>query len=126
MGLAEELADCFGDDNMLKMDGFDDCIVGIVVRNSQPNILCYSIDKVIAKLISQGMTKEEAEEYFDFNQLGAYMGAYTPCFIIEIEEGKVKKRKIGRDAKTGRFIPVEKAVKDPDHTTVESIEKKSK
>lgn len=27
----------------------------------------------------------------------------------------------GRDAKTGHFIPVEKARKDPDHTTVERV-----
>lgn len=60
----------------------------MVIRNSQPNILCYSVDKVISKLISQGMTHEEAEEYFDFNQLGAYVGEYTPCFIIETEEEK--------------------------------------
>jgi hypothetical protein len=27
----------------------------------------------------------------------------------------------GRDAKTGHFIPVEKARKNPDHTTVERV-----
>lgn len=27
----------------------------------------------------------------------------------------------GRDARTGQFIPVDKARKDPDHTTVERV-----
>lgn len=35
----------------------------------------------------------------------------------------MKKRKIGRDAKTGKFIPVKKAKEDPDHTTVETRKK---
>lgn len=34
---------------------------------------------------------------------------------------KRKSRKIGRDARTGRFIPVKKAKQDPDHTVVERI-----
>lgn len=33
----------------------------------------------------------------------------------------MKERKIGRDARTGRFIPVEKAEKDPEHTVVETF-----
>ncbi len=32
----------------------------------------------------------------------------------------------GRDAKTGRFIPVEKARKDPEHTVVERVPKPGK
>jgi hypothetical protein len=27
------------------------------------------------------MSREEAEEYFEFNILGAYVGEYTPVFI---------------------------------------------
>jgi len=34
---------------------------------------------------------------------------------------KKKTRKIGRDARTGQFIPVKKAKKDPSHTVVETI-----
>jgi hypothetical protein len=30
------------------------------------------------------MTREEAEEYMDFNVLGAYMGEGTPVFILTI------------------------------------------
>ncbi len=34
------------------------------------------------------------------------------------------KTKIGRDAKTGQFIPVKEAIKRPTTTTVETIKKK--
>jgi hypothetical protein len=30
-----------------------------------------------------GMTWEEAEEYFEFNQMGAWVGDSTPCFLIK-------------------------------------------
>ena len=32
-----------------------------------------------------------------------------------------KERKIGRDARTGRFIPVDKAKRNPNTTVVETI-----
>jgi len=69
----------------LIMDGFDDCIAGVVERIGQPPIICYDIDKVLDQLVSQGMTDEEAVEYFEYNQQGAWMGEGTPCFIRHLE-----------------------------------------
>ena len=70
----------------LIMDGFDDCIAGIVERIGQPDIICYDKDKVLDKLMSQGMTDEEAVEYFEYNQQGAWMGEGTPCFISPFDK----------------------------------------
>lgn len=39
-------------------------------------------------------------------------------------KGGAKSRKIGRDAKTGRFIPVKEAQRRPKTTVVETIKKK--
>lgn len=39
---------------------------------------------------------------------------------------KTSTTKIGRDAKTGKFIPVEKAKRRPNTTVVETIKRKSK
>ncbi len=39
---------------------------------------------------------------------------------------KSKSFKIGRDAKNGQFIPVDKAKKRPSTTVVETIKKRSK
>ena len=66
---------------LIKMDGYDDCIVGVVERSGQEPILCYEKEKVLCKLESQGMNRDEAEEFFYFNQIGAWMGDSTPCFL---------------------------------------------
>ena len=65
---------------MLKMDGYDDCIVGIVEQFGRPDIICYDKRKVLDKLREE-MSEEEAEEFFYFNQIGSYVGETTPCFI---------------------------------------------
>lgn len=71
---------------MLVMDGYDDCIVGIVERFGQPPIVCYDRDKVIKAHMKEGMDYEEAEEFFEFNQIGAWLGESTPCFITMTDE----------------------------------------
>lgn len=69
------------DYDLLIMDDFDDCIAGVVERFGQPPIVCYDREAVIEKLMTHGMGEEEAEEYFQFNQIGAWHGEATPCFI---------------------------------------------
>mgnify|MGYP003115246680 CR=1 FL=1 len=69
----------------LLMDDFDDCIAGVVRRCGQPTIICYDRDKVLKQLVDSGMTDEEAVEYFEYNQKGAWMGEGTPCFIRKLE-----------------------------------------
>ena len=67
---------------MLVMDGFDDCIEGVVERFGMNPIVCYNKQKVLDKLISEAeCSLDEAQEYYEFNQLGAWMGERTPCFI---------------------------------------------
>ena len=39
-------------------------------------------------------------------------------------KGRAKTRKIGRDARTGRFIPVKEARRRPKTTVVETIKRK--
>lgn len=65
----------------LVMDGFDECIIGICYRFGQEPIIAYDQSAVISKLMEQGMDEDEAIEYFEFNQIGAWMGEYTPCFV---------------------------------------------
>ena len=67
---------------LLKMDGFDDCIAGVVERIGQDPIICYDKAKVIDQMIADGMDQEEAVEYFEFNQIGSWVGDRTPCFLI--------------------------------------------
>ena len=79
---------------MMQMDGYDDCVAGTVIRFGMSPVLCYDLHKVIAKMVDDGMTEEEAYEYYNFNMLGAWVGDGTPVFICPgehdyyIEPGK--------------------------------------
>lgn len=66
---------------LLTMDGYDDCVVGVVERFGQNPIVCYDREKVICRLQADGMDRDEAEEFFQFNQIGAWVGDSTPCFL---------------------------------------------
>jgi hypothetical protein len=69
---------------LLKADGFDDAILGVVQRMGIQAI-CYDQDKVIDILMGDGMTYEEAVEYFEFNVAGAWVGESTPFFLQKME-----------------------------------------
>lgn len=87
--MTETLTD-LGAEDALIMDGFDDCILGILERFGidQP-IVVYDREKVIAKLIDRdGMTHEEALDFYYFNQLGGWHGEKTPAFLIKMSENE--------------------------------------
>lgn len=71
----------FEDEDMLTMDGYDDCIIGVVEQFGRPPIVCYDKQMVLAKLQRDGMSEDEAEEFWSFNQIGAWVGDGTPCFL---------------------------------------------
>lgn len=79
-------------DELKIMEGYDDCIIGVVDMAGSPPRVCYSINKIIGRLMADGMSREEAEEYFEFNQLGAYVGEGTPCFLEEMSLTEIVKR----------------------------------
>jgi hypothetical protein len=69
------------DPDILFMDGHDDALIGIAMRFGMNEVACYDYDKVIAGLRKGGMTDEEAQEWFEFNQIGSWVGDYTPVFV---------------------------------------------
>jgi len=60
-------------------DGHDHAIMGYSTKGN----VIYSANQIIGGLINDGMTEEEAVEFFDFNIEGAYVGEYTPIYIYE-------------------------------------------
>jgi hypothetical protein len=79
---SDKLADSGDSDGLVILDGYDDCIVGVVTRIGFEPFVVYDKEKILQKLMSeQYMTREEAEEFFDFNQAGAWVGDHTPGFI---------------------------------------------
>jgi len=72
--LAEEYPD------LMRMDGFDDAILGVVERIGLQTV-CYDLNKVIAILMKQGMDEQDAWDWYQFNMLGAWVGEATPVFL---------------------------------------------
>ena len=77
----------FGIEDALMMDGFNDCVVGILERCGMESIVIYDREKVVAKLIdNEGWSYDEALEFYEFNQLGGWHGTKTPGFIVWLPE----------------------------------------
>ncbi len=79
----EEHLDEIGE-TVQKADGFDDAVIGLTDSwsgNSRPLRLVYDRAKCIEILEKGGMSHEDAEEYFEFNTAGAYVGEDTPVFV---------------------------------------------
>ena len=68
---------------MLKIDGFDECIIGIAqIWGKDMPVVVYDIGEIIEVLIEEhDMSREEAVEYFEFNIAGAYVCEYTPLYV---------------------------------------------
>lgn len=74
---------------MLKIDGFDDCIIGECScwnGNEKVDRYVYNGPGIVASFISDGMTAEEALEYVDYNIEGAYVGPDTPIIMWPIND----------------------------------------
>ena len=65
---------------------YDKAIIGVVNRIGIEAV-CYSSDRILDILVEEeGMSEEEAVEYFEYNIIGAYMGEHSPMFLsFEIE-----------------------------------------
>jgi hypothetical protein len=82
--LGEQIAEINPD--ALVCDGFDDAIIGMAERINLGPIVAYDVEKIISIMVNRdGMTDEEAWEFYYFNIVGAWMGDYTPVFITKFE-----------------------------------------
>jgi ribosome biogenesis SPOUT family RNA methylase Rps3 len=69
-------------DEMLFADGLEKALIGVVYRFGQDPISCYDIDAIIDILVTRdGMSPEDAEEFYEYNIIGGWVGDTTPCFI---------------------------------------------
>tara|TARA_R110002153_G_scaffold218964_2_gene371329 strand:+ start:542 stop:766 length:225 start_codon:yes stop_codon:yes gene_type:complete len=66
--------------SLLKLDGFDEALIGTAVGYSQQECYAYDFGKVI-EILMRDMPEDEEIEFFDFNIVGAYVGESTPIFI---------------------------------------------
>lgn len=83
----EEWCELADDYELLFADGFDEAIVGVASRISEPAIVVYDVGRVLDILMAQGLSPEEAEEHFHFNVAGSWVGDRTPLFMVSSYNG---------------------------------------
>ena len=66
--------------------GMDSAIIGIAHNGDEGPTLAYDLHKVIDLLTKQGMSLEEAQEFFDFNMMSAKVGAAMPIYIEAMDD----------------------------------------
>ena len=74
------------DVELTRMDGHDNAIIGILrgtgfPHNTTAPRLVYDVAVVISNLMSDGMDEDVAEEFFEYNIIGSYVGEQTPLFL---------------------------------------------
>lgn len=67
------------------LDDLDCAVIGI---NNTEQRLVYSYDKIIEKLMNDGMSEDEAVEYVEFNIVRSvqYMGSKSPIIVEKIPQ----------------------------------------
>ena len=66
-------------DGALLADGFSEALIGMGTRFTY-DVAVYDYAKCI-EILERDMSRENAEEYFEFNVIGAYVGEHTPVFV---------------------------------------------
>jgi hypothetical protein len=77
--MIDKILEWFPEEEFIKIDGFDEAIIGIEDFDMR---LIYSCSKII-DILKQEMSEEDAIEHFEYNIKGAWLGDKTPIFCID-------------------------------------------
>lgn len=79
----ECLCHIMDDESVIFLDGYDDCIIGIV-RITGPRV-AYSYNKISVQLQEDGCSYDEADEMISYNIERAidYMGPSAPVIVFD-------------------------------------------
>lgn len=71
------------EEGIISLDGFEDAFIGVVERIGMDfPVACYDYEKCIQILMSRdGMSREDALDFFYFNVAGGWLGERTPFFL---------------------------------------------
>jgi hypothetical protein len=83
----DEIAALLAEENpeALLADGLEDAFVGLARHCGQPTLAVYDCGLCINILMRDGMSEDEAEEYLEFNSIGAWAGEHTPLWLVRVE-----------------------------------------
>ena len=72
------------DIEIMLADGFDEAFIGVGYHFNK-TLAVYDKQRCLQVLVDRdGMTHDEANEYFEFNVIGAYVGPLTPVFMDNV------------------------------------------
>jgi hypothetical protein len=73
----------------LLADGLEAGLVGYTMNHHHAVVAVYDYDKCVQALVDRdGMTHEGADEFLDFNTLGAYVGENGPLFVRFVDSNQ--------------------------------------
>ena len=77
----DDIIEMFPDEEILKCDGYDDCILGYDFGTGENIRLIYSVNMMLEQMVNEdGLSDLDAIEHFEFNIRGSYMGEKTPIW----------------------------------------------
>lgn len=83
LNIREELADLWDQDLLFMSEPeYDDAIIGVMERAGGSPVIAYDTQKIL-DILERSMPMEDAQEFFEYNILGAYMGDRTPVYITQ-------------------------------------------
>ncbi len=62
----EQILEQFPDNDFVKLDGLDDAIIGVYADTETPKLV-YSIGEIVECFVKQGMTPDEAVDFYEYN-----------------------------------------------------------
>lgn len=76
----DDILEMFPEEEILKADGYDDCIIGYDFGIGDIRLI-YSVKLILDKLvIVEGLDEIDAIEHFEYNMRGGYVGEKTPIW----------------------------------------------
>jgi hypothetical protein len=83
LNIREELAEIWDQDLLFMSEPeYDQAIIGVMERAGGSPVIAYDTQKIL-EILERSMPIEDAQEFFEYNILGAYMGDRTPVYITQ-------------------------------------------
>ena len=83
LNMREDLAEEWGQQFLFMSEpDYDEAIIGVMERAGGESVIAYDT-QIILSVLERSMSIEEAQEFFEYNILGAYMGDKTPVYITQ-------------------------------------------
>ncbi len=88
--ILREVGDNETDEGIILFDGYEDALIGYgytFASDGHQVVAIYDHDKCLECLRAQGMSEEDAREWFEVNTLGCYAGKGNPVFVKLFTKG---------------------------------------